>query len=283
MSPLSPQDVIEKIGELPTLPHLAVQMLRLSQDPDATPQDLQRLIVTDAALASLVLKIANSAMFGKVREVVTLSQAIMTLGFATIKSVVIASGAKALFQKQRTGLFQHLLWEHSLASALAGAAYGRELGYPTVEEAFLGALLHDIGKVVMATRFPDHCEAIAKKVYNGEADTLELELETFGFDHAMVGGSLLQAWNLAPRLVAAVRWHHDPAMAEQPDRPLASLVALGNQLALDRHTGLGRPEALAAATAQALAVLGMAEDAFLLHREKVIATVERDQALLTDF
>jgi hypothetical protein len=72
-------------------------------------------------------------------------------------------------------------------------------------------------------------------------------------------------------------------MAEQPDRPLASLVALGNQLALDRHTGLGRPEALAAATAQALAVLGMAEDAFLLHREKVIATVERDQALLTDF
>ena len=96
--PITPQELIANLGDLPPLPQVASQVLRVSADPDATAEDLRKVISTDQALTSQILKISNSAMFGMVREVTTLTQAIMTLGFSTIKSVVIASSAKNLWK-----------------------------------------------------------------------------------------------------------------------------------------------------------------------------------------
>ncbi len=94
--PITPQELIANLGDLPPLPQVAAQVLRLAADPDSSADDMQRVIATDQALTAQILKIANSAMFGMMREVKTLTQAIMTLGFSTIKSVVIASSAKNL-------------------------------------------------------------------------------------------------------------------------------------------------------------------------------------------
>jgi HD-like signal output (HDOD) protein len=121
----------------------------------------------------------------------------MTLGFSTIKSVVIASSAKNLYSRGSAGLQERLFWEHALVSALAGRSYGRVLRFPRSEEVFLAALMHDIGKSVMGMKFPDRYGALIKTLYNEQGDFLEMELETFGFDHAMVGEALLRSWNLA--------------------------------------------------------------------------------------
>src|ERR1035438_4030198 len=84
--PITPQELIANLGDLPPLPQVASQVLRVSADPDASAEDLRKVIAMDQALTSQILKISNSAMFGMVREVTTLTQAIMTLGFSTIKS-----------------------------------------------------------------------------------------------------------------------------------------------------------------------------------------------------
>ena len=146
--PITPQELIANLGDLPPLPQVAAQVLRLATDPDSTTDELQRVIATDQALTAQILKIANSAMFGMVREVRTLTQAIMTLGFSTIKSVVIASSAKNLYSRGGTGLQERLLWEHALVAALSARAYARGFRSPRMEEAFLGGLMHDIGKSV---------------------------------------------------------------------------------------------------------------------------------------
>ncbi len=281
--PITPQELITNLGDLPPLPQVAAQVLRIAADPDASTDELQRVISTDQALASQILKIANSAMFGMMREVKTLTQAIMTLGFSTIKSVVIASSAKNLYNRGSSGLQERLMWEHALVTGLAGRAYGKQLRLARTEEVFLAGLMHDIGKSVMGIKFPDRYGAMIRTVYNEQGDTLELELETFGFDHTMVGEALLHSWNLAQSIEHAVRWHHEPAETPKENRNLSALVALGNQMALDQKIGIGRPESLAHATQQAMEILELTPDQLEGHRDAILQALEMDKSLLRDF
>jgi putative nucleotidyltransferase with HDIG domain len=281
--PITPQELIANLGDLPPLPQVASQVLRLAADPDSTTSELQRVIATDQALAAQILKIANSAMFGMVREVRTLTQAIMTLGFSTIKSIVIASSARNLYNRGGTGLQERLLWEHALTTALAARAYGRAFRSPRVEEAFLGGLMHDIGKTVMGIKFPERYGALVRGVYNDGHDGMEAELELFGFDHTMVGEAILRSWNLARSLENSVRWHHDPAHAPVDDQVLTAFVALGNQLAMDRGVGIGKPESLHEATRQAMVILNLAPEALEVHRLAVVEALEADKSLIQDF
>lgn len=281
--PITPQELIANLGDLPPLPQVAAQVLRIAADPDASTDELQKVIGTDQALTAQILKIANSAMFGMMREVTTLTQAIMTLGFSTIKSVVIASSAKNLYSRGTAGLQERLMWEHALYAALAARAYARQLRHPRAEEAFLGALMHDIGKSVLGLKYPERYSQLIRSVYNGQGDGLELEFELFGFDHAMVGEALLLSWNLAHALEQAVRWHHDPSQAEPDHQALVALVAMGNQLALDRGIGIGKPETLDRTTATARVLLGLDTAALAEHQEAVLQMIELDKSLLTEF
>jgi putative nucleotidyltransferase with HDIG domain len=281
--PITPQELIANLGDLPPLPQVAAQVLRLAADPDSSMDDLQKVISTDQALTAQILKIANSAMFGMMREVKTLTQAIMTLGFSTIKSVVIASSAKNLYSRGAAGLQERLLWEHALVTALAGRAYGRALRFPRAEEVFIAGLLHDIGKSVMAIKFPERYVSLVRTVYNGQGDGLEMEVETFGFDHAMVGEALLRSWNLAHNIEQAVRWHHDPGLAENDFQSLAALVALGNQMALDQKSGIGQPESLAFSTHQAMSVLGLDQEKLDSCKDAVMEALEMDKKIIKEF
>lgn len=281
--PITPQELIANLGDLPPLPQVAAQVLRIAADPDSSTDDLQKVICTDQALTAQILKIANSAMFGMMREVKTLTQAIMTLGFSTIKSVVIASSAKNLYSRGGAGLQERLMWEHALVAALAGRAYGRAFRHQRVEEVFLAGLMHDIGKSVMGIKFPERYGALVRSVYNGEGDQLEMELDTFGFDHAMVGEALLRSWNLARSLEEAVRWHHEPSQAPPETQGLTALVALGNRMALDLKIGLGRPESLDRATQEALAALGATPEVLEKHRESVLEALDADKNMIREF
>lgn len=281
--PITPQELIANLGDLPPLPQVASQVLRVSADPDATAEDLRKIIAMDQALTSQILKISNSAMFGMVRGVTTLTQAIMTLGFSTIKSVVIASSAKNLYHRGTVGLQERLIWEHALVSAIASRAFAKSLRFPRLEEAFIGGLLHDIGKSVMGVKFPERYAALLRSVYNDGGICLDLELETFGFDHAMVGEALVTQWNLAASLQAAVRWHHDPIQAGGDHRELAAIVALANQMALEEKVGIGDPAHLESATHQAMEILGLGPEALAGIKEGIRSVIEQDKSMIAEF
>lgn len=281
--PITPAELISNLGDLPPLPQVAAQVLRISADPDATAEDLRKVISTDQALTSQILKISNSAMFGMMREVKTLSQAIMTLGFSTIKSVVIASSAKNLYHRGAVGLQERLIWEHALVTALSSRTLARALKFPRVEEAFIGGLLHDIGKSVLGIKFPERYGAILRSVYNGQGDTVEMELETFGFDHAMVGEALLHSWNLAESLQTAVRWHHHPIEAQDLHRVLTSVIALGNEMALEEKAGIGGPDSLKAATEQAIDILKLEPARLEEIKTAMREALEQDKSMIAEF
>jgi HD-like signal output (HDOD) protein len=280
---MTPKEVIQNLGDLPPLPRVATRVIRISAASDTSTDDLQNLICTDQALSAQVLKIANSAMFGRVREVTTLTQAIMTLGFSTARSVVLASSVKNLFSRGPVAPHEHILWEHALVAAITGSAFSKAIRYPVTEEVFLAGLMHDIGKSVLTLKFPEGYGALLRKVQEQELDGPALERDTFGFDHAMVGEALLRSWNISEGLEAVARWHHEPLQAPTEHLRLVALVALGNQAALDLQIGIGMPDSLAAATWEAMDILQLDERTYQEHRTAALEALERDKALISDF
>ena len=280
--PLSPHEVIQNLGELPPLPQVATRVIRITADLDTSTEQLQNLIRTDQALTSQILKVANSAMFGRMREITTLTQAILTLGFSTTRSVVLASSVKNLFTRGPVGLQERILWEHALVTALTGSAFSKAMRFPIAEEVFLAGLMHDIGKSVMFLKFPESYGTLLRSLQDEGGDGLSLELDTFGFDHAMVGEALLASWNLAEGLEAVARWHHDPLQSALEHQRLVALVALGNQMAFDLQVGIGMPDALAGATWEAMDILHLNDSTYQEHRTSALEALERDKALITD-
>jgi len=281
--PMTPEDVIQNLGELPLLPQVATRVMRISEASSTSSEELQNLIRTDQALTAKVLKVANSAIFGMRREVVTLTQAMLTLGFLTARSVVVASSVKTLFSRGTVGAQERTLWEHALVTAIAGSAFSKAMRFPETEEVFMAGLMHDIGKTLLALKFPEPYGALLDSVERQEGDGLTLELDTFGFDHAVVGEALFRFWNMAKSTQAAARWHHDPSQAAPEHRQLVALVALGNQVALDLEIGIGMPDSLTGATWEALDILRLDDASYQEYRASAVEALKQDTVLIADF
>ena len=227
--------IASKVGDLPALPQVAVKVMEMVRDPDTRTKDLEEVLLRDPALTAKVLRIANSAFYGVRGNVSTLSRAIVILGFNTLRSVVMASSTEEIY-KRSTNFTEKILWEHSLAVALAARTIAQECRYGAAEEAFVGGLLHDIGKVVLDSNAPEEYSQVMELVYNGEQSFIDAETDVFGFDHSEIGAMVVNRWNLTPELQEAVRLHHQPMSAEV-DPTLCAVISLANSLCVKHEIG----------------------------------------------
>lgn len=232
------KSIIMNTRDLPAMPHVASKVLELSSDPNSSAQQLQQVISDDQAMAARILKIANSAMYSCSRKIKTLTEAIVMLGFNSIRSLVVTSASRNLYLKnnKRMGLKERLLWEHSI-----GAAFGCRLlvqdRYPHLaEEAFLAGLMHDIGKLVLNQQAAEQFDEIVQIVYNENRAFATTEQEMLGFDHTEVGAMLVNKWKLSPLLEQSIANHHNPA-AFSRENPLLLYLDLANNLC--KQQGIG--------------------------------------------
>lgn len=204
--------IIRTTGDLPTLPPIANLVLEKMSDPDVTAKQLHDIISRDQSLAARILKIANSTFYGCSRNITRVSDAVVIIGFKTIKSLLLTSVLKDLLKN--FGLIEKLLWDHSLGCAFGARIVARYIKFSKIEEAFLSGLMHDIGKVVLNIKLPDKMPEIIKDVYNSSEKTfIGLEQEALGFNHAQVGQLVAQKWNFAEEIDEAIGTHHNPRNA----------------------------------------------------------------------
>lgn len=227
-----PRTMVEKIvgatGDLPTMPHVASLVMEKLGDPNATPKDLHKIISQDQALAARVLKIANSPFYGCARTVTNLTDALVVMGFDSIRSLVVASAMHGFFKK--FGLAEKLLWEHSIGVGSIAKQVARQVKYSKIEEAFLAGLLHDIGKVVLNLKMPDEMLIIVQNVYNDPNQTfLEMEEKAFGFNHAQVGMLIARKWNFTDTIEEAIGYHHNPERSKIMP-VLSFIISLSNSI-----------------------------------------------------
>jgi len=149
---MSPQ-IEERIGQctnLPSLPAVAVQVLELTQKPDVDIAEIARTIARDPALSSKILRTVNSSFYGRGQHVSTISHALVILGLQSVKTLVLGFSLLTTLSKDKPTGFRHLdYWKRSTYAASAARVLSQKLKMPQQEEAFLAALLQDIGMLVL--------------------------------------------------------------------------------------------------------------------------------------
>ena len=230
--------IASMIGELPASPAIISAVMGLTSDLDSNVADISRVLASDQSLTAKVLKLSNSSFYGRSKEVKSLQEAILILGFFTVRSIVIATSTHRLYSTSRAEAPQSKLWRHTLSTAIASRQIAEHLGHVAKEEIFIGALLHDIGKLVMIQHLYDEYADVIASVEGRHRAFVEAETEQLGFTHCDVAGILLEKWSFPSSLTDAIRTHHNLPPCD-PDRPvpLSYLISLGNQMA--KNLGVG--------------------------------------------
>jgi putative nucleotidyltransferase with HDIG domain len=218
------EQIIMAAGDLPTIPIVATKVMQLMEDENATADDLARVVASDPAVAARVLKISNSSFYGCQRQIQTLPHAIMMLGFVTLKSVVVAASVKQVYHP--FGLTEKLLWEHSFGAGLAARIIASDTRLVNAEEAFLGGLFHDLGKIIMNFLDKEKFQEVMQRCYNDGIDFEQAEQTLFPYTHEEVGALVIKKWNFPDHLMKAVMAHHTLALAEDEDPYLVRLTCV---------------------------------------------------------
>jgi len=207
--------IVEGLGQVPTLPAIVARALEILNQPNANAEQAAKLIGQDLALSAKVLRLANSAFYGIPRTISSVDQAIVILGFQTVRSLVMsASVMKILGRGGRGSVDRRGVWRHSVATALAARLLsrklGRKLGLDT-EALFMAGLLHKIGVMILDSAVQSEYEIALRAATAEEAQPLPLiERETLGTDHAALAGMLCEKWGLPDELRTPIANHIFP-------------------------------------------------------------------------
>ncbi|MGC2062655.1 MAG: HDOD domain-containing protein [Thermodesulfovibrionales bacterium] len=237
---------ILKMCDIPAVPMVAVKVLKLVDSQNTDVDSLQDVIMADESLAARVLQMSNSSFYGMGRDIDTISDAIVLMGFNTIKNLVLAVSTKEVYKK--FGLLEQKLWEHSIGVSVAAGLIAREMRIDQAEEATVAGLLHDVGKVVMNNSQPERFSMLTEIVYNERVMYVDREEEIFGFSHAEVGGIFANKWGFPEHLCNTIRRHHFGAYGDLRDletgtQALCCITALADSLCIRLGVGFRGPMA----------------------------------------
>jgi HD-like signal output (HDOD) protein/nitrogen-specific signal transduction histidine kinase len=222
---------IETSKNLPTLPHILLQLIDICNRNEKGIKELARLINQDPSLSERVLRLVNSAYYSLKQKVVSIDQALLLLGMDAVKNLAISSSIYQVFNRppSRSAFDLKLFWWHSLSCGSVSRLIARKIGYPSPDEAFLSGLLHDIGKILLWVNFEEEYEPIIQAAAYRSAELLKGE-QALGLTHSQAGAWLVGRWNLPSFLPDAVRYHHDPFDRVVHASPLVQIVYAANGL-----------------------------------------------------
>lgn len=234
------EEIINIANHIPPFPKVAMQVMKMLEDPKVLPKELAEVIQYDSAITANLLKTCNAAYFGLSRKVSSLDEALVLMGQDTLKDILIASSS-ARFYKGKAGdgyqLEQGDLWKHSVATAIMARSISPHFKGVEPGTAFTAGLLHDIGKRFLSSFVAGDFQKIMDRTYIDGLSFLEAEHEILGMNHAELGSLILQKWEFPEEMTQAVKLHHDP-LALTKD-PLTALVAMANTLVISIGIGVG--------------------------------------------
>jgi diguanylate cyclase (GGDEF)-like protein len=252
---------LEKCSNLPSLPAVAVQVLRLCQSEDLDLAQIAKVITNDPALSAKMLRLVNSPTYGLRQQVRTVSHALALLGVNAVRTLALCfSLAADLRRSRQPGIDLNVYWKRSALSAVAARELAAVAGMAgSKEEAFLAGLLQDIGRLALGRVAPDVYAPLSDRA-GGDHVVLEmLERGELGADHAEVGHWLTTTWNLPAPLCLAVAHSHGtaPPDGSAPELALLARVVAVSGLLADIWVRDDAQAATVMAREQAVAMLGL--------------------------
>jgi putative nucleotidyltransferase with HDIG domain len=238
--------LVGSLQDLPSVPRAFAELRDALADPETSIDRLVQIVEKDVAITAKVLQLVNSAFFGVTREVSDIRTAVSYLGISILQNLVLSLEAFRCFQPKKAipGFSLDQFHDHAqLTARIAGAAPGKGKANGMAVGA---ALLHDIGKLVIAERAPEHLARAIQGAQQDKRPLYAIEEELIGVSHAEVGAYLLSLWGLPYPLVEAVAHHHHPARVPQEQLDVIPIVYLSNLLAHEQENQTATGSGLAA-------------------------------------
>jgi len=231
---LSDDSIRRTVGALRDLPSLPRTYEALTQglaDPDTSLQKLAKIVEQDVGVTAKILQLVNSAFFGIAHSVTNIEHAVVYLGINTIRSLVLSLEIFRVFAPEAPVPGFDLESLHAHARLTAHIAARLPVPQHLSEITVAAAMLHDVGKLVLAWKFPDRFKRLLAQAAEEHLPLYKVEEREYGFSHAEIGGYLLGLWGLPYILVEAVALHHGPNRVPHEYFDAVSAVHVGNLLA----------------------------------------------------
>lgn len=264
---------VEALKSLPTLPDVVEKIALRISDQEVSASEIGGIIETDQVLSARLLKIVNSSFYGFPGQISSVSQAIVILGFNTVKGLVLSASVFDMMVEGMTGL-----WDHSLGCAMTAGCLARRLDQPDPEEITTAGLLHDIGKVIFRTQLP---EDFVKALRLAEAEGItmrEAEEKVIGVTHDRIAMWLAEKWKLPVSLREPIAYHHRPKVARNTLMATA-IVHLADILIRAVGHGFGGDNLMPRLDSEAWDRLGLDDEIM----EAVIDEIEEELDMAEDF
>ncbi|MCA9212000.1 MAG: HDOD domain-containing protein [Planctomycetales bacterium] len=232
---IKPHELDQRItesGDLIMLPTVATEALELANDPDCSIPKFVSVIETDPSLVTDILSISNSSAYGARNEIKSIHQAVVHIGTTQCKNLIISSCVRSLSRNLPPSVAwsRDVLWKHNTQAAAIARELNRAFGLGFAGEEFSGAMLHDIGRFILAAAAPDVFDVVDRMSFCESVATIENERALIGTDHCEIGANFAQASKLPKSLTDVIRFHHNPSESEEYSL-LVHLVASADHLA----------------------------------------------------
>lgn len=213
---------------LPSIPAVALEVLRLARNPRVSVEGLAETIERDPALAAKLLRYANSSYYAGNQSIVSLPQAVIRLGVRGTKLLALSFSLTEAVDRELRDYDFRTFWQRSLTTAVTARRLARHSVRSLADEAFLVGLLADVGSPVLARAFPQPYHTVASIYLRSPQDLPDIEFKILSLAHPLVGRRLAESWHLPADLSLAIGAHHDLASPPRDGRAfdLAAVTAI---------------------------------------------------------
>lgn len=199
----------EQIKELSTLPSVILRILEVMNNPMADARDVEKEIMEDPVITTKVLRVANSPFYGANRDVSSVHQAVVLMGFAEVQNVALSVSIFSRFAGSTNMFDRKEFWEHCFATACAADALQHRVNAQT-NDGFVAGLIHDIGRIILDQHFTDEFREAVALAEAEHIPLLEAEKKVIGATHCDIGYWVMDKWNLPTMLTDSALFHHSP-------------------------------------------------------------------------
>ncbi len=229
------KDIVAKVTEVGSLPQTLAAVLKVINNPDSAADQIAEVISRDVSLTTRVLRMVNSAQFGRKRKVTKVSEAVIIMGINSIKVLTLSSSVFGMVTDK--DLFKRCnikrIWRHLIETASSARSIAVEIKYKEPEEAFVAGILHDLGIILMLLYYREGYLEVMEKMTVDKEGIEAAERNIFGLTHSEVGAAMTGGWKLPSNLTYVVQNHHSLSTGIMPEEAaLNNIIALADRMTI---------------------------------------------------
>ncbi|WP_087026029.1 HDOD domain-containing protein [Thaumasiovibrio subtropicus] len=217
---MSASAMLSRVNELPKIPKVLQELVEMVNQEEVDLMQLSKKISMEQVVSARILRMSNSAHFGRSRTIASVDEAVIRLGVEPIRTLLVVSVLVSAFPKVK-GLDMSVYWNDTFEIATIASNVAKKAGLDG-NQAFTAGMLHNIGELMIHTLAEEEAMQIVQRVEKGE-EKISAQSDVLGITAPELGAKLAVAWKFAPQLVDSIEHYLEPEKAEKDPKMATAL------------------------------------------------------------